>query len=190
MEKEKREIILQSAQKLFAKYGLKKATVNDIASEAKIGKSTIYYYFKSKWDIFMGVVDYEWSIFRNVMKEAVFQEGSPDKKLRAFALVRIIRIRELENLYRVTKNVVTELFPGLRKVKESFLREELEIVKEILDEGVKKGVFKIKKIELVAAAMISSLKGLECPWVAEGKTLGAEKRVEALLSILFDGIAA
>ena len=188
MKEDKKEIILQIARKLFTRYGLKKTSVDDIASEAKIGKATIYYYFKSKQEIFKSVVDREWSIHKNAIREAISKEDSPERKLRAFILTRISRMHELVNLYRVTKDIVTELLPDLEKIRKSHFTEELNILKEILSEGVKKGIFKVKRIELTSLAMVSVLKGLEYPWVLEGKTLDIEKSVDALLHILFKGI--
>ncbi|MCK4322280.1 TetR/AcrR family transcriptional regulator [candidate division WOR-3 bacterium] len=188
MKEDKKEIILQIARKLFTRYGLKKTSVDDIASEAKIGKATIYYYFKSKQEIFKSVVDREWSIHKNAIREAISKEDSPERKLRAFILTRISRMHELVNLYRVTKDIVTELLPDLEKIRKSHFTEELNILNEILSEGVKTGIFKIKRIELTSLTMVSALKGLEYPWVLEGKTLNIEKSVDALLHILFKGI--
>jgi AcrR family transcriptional regulator len=188
MKEKKRELILQIARKLFARYGLKKTSVDDIATEARIGKATIYYYFKSKQEIFKDVVDSELTILKDAIREAISRENSPQGKLRAFILTRISRTHELVNLYRVTKDVVTELLPDLEKIRESHFREELNIIKEILSEGVRKGKFKVKRIELTSLAMVSVLKGLEYPWVLNGKTLNIEKSVDALLQILFTGI--
>jgi len=40
--------IIEAARRVFQKWGLKKSTMEDIAEEAGKGKSTLYYYFKSK----------------------------------------------------------------------------------------------------------------------------------------------
>ena len=188
MNKKKSEIILQMARKLFARYGLKKTSMDDIAAEAKIGKATIYYYFKSKQEIFKTVVDREWTILINAIREAISKEISPQRKLRAFILIRISHMRELINLHRVTKDIVTELLPDLEKIRESHFKEEMNVIKRILSEGVRKGIFKVKKIEVTALAMISTLKGLEYPWVLGGKSLDIERSVDELLQILFKGI--
>ncbi len=188
MKEEKKEIILQIARKLFTRYGLKKTSVDDIATEAKIGKTTIYYYFKSKQEIFKTVVDRELAILKNAISEAISKEDSPQRKLRAFILTRISRTHELVNLHRVTKDAVTELLPDIEKIRELHFREEMNIIKKILSEGVKKGIFKAKRIGLTSLAMVSVLKGLEYPWVLHGKPLEIEKRVDTVLQILFKGI--
>jgi len=84
MKEKKREIILQNARGLFAHYGLKKTTVDDIAAEARIDKATIYYYFKSKHEIFKTAVEREWEILKDAISEAVSKQDSPQRKLRAF----------------------------------------------------------------------------------------------------------
>ena len=54
-----KEIILKTSQKLFARFGLRKTTVDEIAKLARIGKGTIYHYFKTKEQIFAEIIDKE-----------------------------------------------------------------------------------------------------------------------------------
>ena len=51
--------ILSTAKNLFAQHGLKKTTMEDIANAMGKGKSTLYYYFPGKIEIFEAVVDEE-----------------------------------------------------------------------------------------------------------------------------------
>ena len=48
----KKELIIEAAIKVFARDGLEKGKIADIAKEAGIGKGTVYEYFRSKNDIF------------------------------------------------------------------------------------------------------------------------------------------
>ncbi len=49
---EKRGRILDAAQRLFLQYGVKRTSIDDVASEAGIAKGTVYLYFESKGDLF------------------------------------------------------------------------------------------------------------------------------------------
>jgi len=53
---EKKERILKSAEKLFARFGFRKTTMNEIARDVRMGKSTLYYYFKSKENVLEAVI--------------------------------------------------------------------------------------------------------------------------------------
>ena len=51
-----RENILKIAREIFSKYGFKKTTLDDIANAVRKGKSSLYYYFESKEDLFQAVI--------------------------------------------------------------------------------------------------------------------------------------
>jgi AcrR family transcriptional regulator len=56
-EKEQRkEEILNAAQKVFFESGLMVATMDDIAEAAELSKGTLYLYYKSKEDLYLGVM--------------------------------------------------------------------------------------------------------------------------------------
>ncbi|MCK4799032.1 MAG: TetR/AcrR family transcriptional regulator, partial [Spirochaetes bacterium] len=51
VSKRKREEIIRKAEPIFAKYGFKKSTMDNIAENINLKKSTLYYYFKNKEEI-------------------------------------------------------------------------------------------------------------------------------------------
>lgn len=56
---EKRIQIIKAADKRFAKHGLNKTTLDEIARDLRIGKATLYHYFKSKEDLFYQTISWE-----------------------------------------------------------------------------------------------------------------------------------
>ncbi len=58
MPSEKRERLLTIAAQEFAAHGFEAASFNRILEEAQIGKSSAYYYFEDKADLFCTVVNY------------------------------------------------------------------------------------------------------------------------------------
>ncbi|HSL90001.1 MAG TPA: TetR/AcrR family transcriptional regulator [Ignavibacteriaceae bacterium] len=59
MANEKRIQIIKAADKRFAKHGLNKTTLDEIARDLRIGKATLYHYFKSKEDLFYQTISWE-----------------------------------------------------------------------------------------------------------------------------------
>jgi AcrR family transcriptional regulator len=59
MKEEKRELkvtsIIRAAEKVFEKYGFRNAKMEDIASEARITKVTLYSYFQSKENLYLAI---------------------------------------------------------------------------------------------------------------------------------------
>src|SRR5947207_4830480 len=52
-----RDSILSAANRLLARYGYRKMTVEDVASEAGIGKGTVYLHFPSKEEVVLSTID-------------------------------------------------------------------------------------------------------------------------------------
>ncbi len=52
---QRRNEILEAAEKVFFSRGIEKATMDDVAEEAELSKGTLYLYFKSKEDLHMSV---------------------------------------------------------------------------------------------------------------------------------------
>ncbi|MBS4033199.1 MAG: TetR/AcrR family transcriptional regulator [Ignavibacterium sp.] len=59
MANEKRIQIIKAADKRFAKHGLNKTSLDEIARDLRIGKATLYHYFKSKDDLFYQTIAWE-----------------------------------------------------------------------------------------------------------------------------------
>jgi len=71
-EKEARRAeILDAAEKVFFGKGLAQATMDEIASEAELGKSTLYLYYKSKEDLYLAVMMRGSELMYNLFREAV-----------------------------------------------------------------------------------------------------------------------
>lgn len=187
-DKKKKSVIEKVAQDLFSKFGFFKTTVDEIAKAARIGKATIYHYFKGKEDIFKEVVEKESRILNAKIKEAVDQESTPEKKIRAFVLTRAKYLNELANIYSALKDDVLKKFDFIEKIREKDFKKEMKIIQKILKEGIEKNNFMIQDIELTSFAIISALKGLEYPWPPRISLPEVEKNIDKLLEVFFHGI--
>ena len=85
--KSKREIILASAWEVFAAYGFRRTSMQDIADKAGISRPALYLEFSNKSDIFRGLAK---SVFQQnlVEVEEIFQSNQPlhDKLLKALII--------------------------------------------------------------------------------------------------------
>ena len=188
MSTDKKNIIINVAQGLFAKYGLNKTTVDEIAKEAHMGKSSIYHYFETKEDIFRVVMEQERALYKEKLMKALEAATTPQDKLRSYILTRMEHLKHMANYYSALRDEYLEHYSFIEEVRKDSLVEEINMIKNILREGVTKKTFSIKKIDLTAMAIITSLKGLEYPWAVKMQMPAMKRNIEALLEILFHGI--
>lgn len=58
LEIDKKNKIINAAYNVFAKFGYVKASINDIAIEANISKSSLFHYFETKENLYLYLYDY------------------------------------------------------------------------------------------------------------------------------------
>lgn len=180
--------IIEAARIIFAKFGFKKATVDDIARDAHKVKSTIYRYFKSKEEIFQAIVEKESEILKEEIKKSIAAQDKPKKKLRTYVITRMKILARLANFYSALKDEYLEHYAFIEKIREKYLKDEIKVIKKILKTGVEQDVFMIEDLELTASTIVVALKGLEYPWSTENDISKIEESIDSLLKILFLGI--
>ncbi|MFZ5979374.1 MAG: TetR/AcrR family transcriptional regulator [Candidatus Zixiibacteriota bacterium] len=185
---ETQQSILKAAQSLFAQLGLKKVTTDDIARKAHVSKTTIYKFFKNKKEIFDLVVQQEAeSIIRDI-KGAIEPETTVKAKLRAHLIIHISKIRDFVNLYRVTLDTWGEFWEYIARIRVWFLTEEIEIVRQVLAGGVKKGEIYVRDIKLSARILVISLTALEYQWAFKGDDVSLAEYIDTMLEMMVEGI--
>src|ERR1700760_1284909 len=86
--------ILDAAKKLFQAHGLYKVTMDDVAKAIGKGRSSLYYYYKSKDEIFDAVMLVEIREMLSAMTAAVEQANTAEEKLLGFCMAKLTVLRE------------------------------------------------------------------------------------------------
>jgi AcrR family transcriptional regulator len=183
-----RETILQIAQDIFSKFGYKKTTLDDIANAVRKGKSSLYYYFNSKEDLFQAVIIKEVEVLRQALEKVVFRSMDPEEKLREYILTKRSTFRQLANLYNALENDVTAM-DFIEEIKEKNAKDEIRMIKRILIEGVRRDKFQIDDLNLTAMGITTAMRGLEMPLSAGSHhEMDIEMSVDNFVRILCYGI--
>ena len=193
----KEEIIrnefLEAARLLFQQYGLQKTTMEYIARALGKGKSTLYYYYANKDEVFQAVVLKEIDEVSKAVHQKVIEAQTAKEKLTAYAANNINEIKGKTILYKL---VCGELKGNLTKkmfnLRGQFDAKEIEILKEILAFGVNSKEFssiKIEDINILAHLISSALRGIEVDMFIENKIPNLEDQIDHLLGILIRGLA-
>ena len=96
-------------------------------------------------------------------------------------------LKELQDLYPHRLEVID--IESDSEIRKKFDQEELRVVREILEEGMKDGTFQLSSSKIGAVAISAMMKGLELPLLlsSDHKTDRGEL-LEDLVRVLFYGI--
>ena len=186
-----RDMLVDVARQLFARKGVDDTTMNDIAQASGKGRRTLYTYFKSKNEIFLAVVESEMAQLHKVLMDVVNKELPADEKLITFIYTRLDAIKAVVFRNGTLRAVFFRDIWRVEKVRKNFDQREVEIIKGILDDGVREGVFSMPDTDITALVLHYALKGLEVPYIrgVMGDNISQRiKRRDNVMNLIFNGI--
>jgi len=186
----KKAAILEASGLLFAQYGLKKTTIDEIALKAAVSKATLYKYYRNKEEIFSAVCDCEADKLRHEIILAVEYEKTASSKLRAHLLTRTVNLKELARYYRLAPEIWNEYQFYINSVQKRIAVKEIQMLRDIITFGNSTGEFAVTQVDSIAHLMIISLKSLEYPWALDGYNITLPEYVVLMTNIIIDGIGA
>ena len=163
--------------------------MEEIAAASRKGKSSIYYYFQSKEEIFRAVVEREAKELKIQLERTIKKDDDPIDKLKTYILFRLHHVKTVEIFYAALNDEYLSNMDFILEIRRQFDLQERQVVKEILEEGMRKGTFQVVSSEIGAIAIATMMKGLELPLLLsdEHKT-DREFLLDDLIRVLFYGI--
>ena len=130
---ERRQVVLDTACRVFSHSSYRGATTAEIAREAGISEPILYRHFGSKRDLYLACLDEAWASFRAICEEAL--AGDPAKSLGAIADAYMIRGRKI----RVIDLWIQALNESEDKVIAGAVRKQIREVHDFFADVIRTG---------------------------------------------------
>jgi AcrR family transcriptional regulator len=187
-----RDEILDATDRLLARFGYKKMTIDDLAREVGIGKGTVYLHFSSKEEIALSHIDRIVERMKVRLKEISNADVSPDERLREMLLTRVLfRFDNVQHYTQSLNDLLADLRPRLLARRRRHFEGEAQIFAEVLKEGDKIKIFSVPDALKAAETLLLATNSL-LPYSLNTKELGErseiEERVRRLADLLLTGL--
>src|SRR5918992_67514 len=178
-KEEVKDAILDATDRLLARYGYRKMTVEDIASEAGIGKGTIYLHFSSKEEVVLSHVDRIVDHLKQQHLTVIARsEITAPERIRQMLLARVLfRFDSIQHYTQSLNDLLAALRPGLLARRALYFDAEAQIFAEVLRKGRAAGEFQFEDEHATAHAMLQATNGL-LPYSLSTTELGERQDVE------------
>jgi AcrR family transcriptional regulator len=187
-EVDKREQIKMAARELFFRFGFNKTSMNDIAAQCHLAKPTLYYYYKSKEEIFDEIVYDDAKALLDCIESKMPKGLQADEKLLYF----------FEQIYQAKKEFVKKLTdcpayllqyspagtPMVEKIRVMFLEKLIAL----LEEGKKSGLFEVEDVAITAEAIVLSREFSHMDWLVKGDEEKRDKIMKTIDLITIRGL--
>lgn len=173
-----REAILDAVDRRLARYGYRKMTVDELATDAGIGKGTIYLHFTSKEELVLSHVDRIVDRLLQRLEEAAAKEAPAAQRLRTMLVTRVMfRFDSVQHYTESLSDVLADIRPALLQRRTTHFRKEADVLARVLNDGRKSGELDVRHVPDVAQAMIEATNAL-LPYSLSPQELGDRRNVE------------
>jgi AcrR family transcriptional regulator len=171
------DLILDAADRLMARYGYRKMTMDDLAREVGIGKGTLYLHFRSKEEIALSRVD---RLVRRIvgrLREIAASDNAPADKIKEMLLLRVMfRLDAVQHYTESLSEVLRDIRPRLLDRHVQHFQSEAEVFAQVLREGQRAGLFRRLDPISTAHALLAATNSL-LPFSLSARELGKRREV-------------
>lgn len=192
---ETKNIIFDSALKVFEKKGYSSTTLEDIAKEAGISRGAIYWNFKNKQDLYVCLLkEYFNDNFYENLKYNDQSNKDPVAAIREYMysyfkiLINNEETRKYMEILRYKTEVKTDIGEVLKVEQEIDLKIKEELSK-LIRLGIEAGKIRNDISEnVISMSALSYLNGIEDSWLINPEAFALEAYLDNLIDIFIDGI--
>ncbi len=158
---EVRDSIIQAVDKLYRIYGYKKTSMEDIAIETRLSRSTIYLHFHSKEDIALSWAEQFTDRIFQELRAIADRESPPSLRLKELLHGRIMmRLRFAQPYNKSVDDILAAIRHDLAELKTKFQTIESSILARVLQEGKDCGEFYFQDANETALLLLLSTNAL------------------------------
>ena len=153
------QIILDAALKVFSRYGYKKSTLEDIASELGMTNTAMYAYAASKRELYERTVAYVMKRWQSGVERAVSAKTTAQEKMAALCESALFYLAQDVEFCALLKNdpSIFPMFPTVDPYEE-INRDSVRMIERILAFGQETGEFRAVDAPAVSEVLFSIYK--------------------------------
>jgi AcrR family transcriptional regulator len=184
--------ILDATERLLARFGYDKTTVDDIAQEAGVSKRTIYLHFAGKEAVALASIDRVVGRVTDRLRQIAAGGAPPADRVREMLVARIVgRFDSVRSYHQSLDDMFRSLRPAYLARRQKYFDAEAEVLAGVLDEGRRSREFAVADPLASAHDLLVATNGL-LPYSLSpaefGRRSGVAARAGRIAGLLLDGL--
>jgi len=180
---------MRAAVQVIAERGYFSARMADVAARAKVADGTLYLYFQGKEDLLASIFEDYANEFMLRAKADLENITDPRERLARVIerhLVSFERDRALAHVFQIELRHTRRF---LRRVAKGKVAEYLQLLQEVVSDGMRRGTFRTDiPAEVAARVVFGSIDESVTAWVLAERPGRLAAQAEPLLAMLLQGL--
>ena len=189
--KEKRQAqIINSALAIALEKGFENSRMDDIVDHSKLSKGTIYYYYKSKKDLYLSLVDFWFIEYSTGILSTLDKKESASDQLIALFTYFIYQYKKSPSTFELMiefwrmSRLDNDFNYKLQKIYTQFL----DYIAEIILTGIDNEESKDVDPEITALSILINIEGIKWFSIFENSNVEAHEYMETITKFILKGL--
>jgi AcrR family transcriptional regulator len=185
--------LLDAADRLLARHGFRRMTIEAVAAEAGVGKGSVYLHFESKQEIALTCIDRMADTIAERLQQLAGGRGEALLRLRAMLRLRVLdRFDYARRHARSIDEKLAVMREGLLARRSRHFAREAELLSRVVGDGVRIGALRPVRPKRVGRALVEATNAL-LPYSLSVRELGRRgalvRRLDDVVALLLSGLA-
>lgn len=192
VSEERTDQILDGASEVFVEKGFQKARMDDIAEKSGLSKGALYWYFKSKDEIVIGIFERLFSREAQDLESLIEIKETASNRLLRYTERVIKDVNQLLHFAPIAYEFLSLAFRNkyFQNAFKHYLKKHLDILVPLIKQGIASGEFQDIDPKEAAIAIGAIFEGTLALWVYDNNMVNPEHHIRAGIHLLIDGITA
>ncbi|MFQ6677146.1 MAG: TetR family transcriptional regulator [Fidelibacterota bacterium] len=191
LQNQRKEQILDAALKVLIQKGYEQSRMDDVVDVSKLSKGAIYWYYKSKKEMYLDLVNY-WVLHYSVTLNHIVEENAPPSRQLQDLFQYFIDQYEsdpqpffaLTEFWSMSQKDI-DFKNKLQKVYTNFL----ELIEGIIEQGVTSGEFKQLNVRMTALSIMVNIESINWFTLFDEHGVSVREYIGTITDFIQSGIA-
>lgn len=181
---------MDAALKVIISKGYENSRMDDIVDLSSMSKGAIYWYYKSKKEVYLNLVNY-WVIkYSTVINHIVEEDDSPAEQLKDVFEYFILQYEQDPSAFKALVEFwsLAGRDKDFQKKLDKVYSKFLEFLERIINKGVKSGEFKKLDVRITALSIMVNIEGIIWFTLFDAHGLSAREYINTITNFILSGL--
>ncbi len=186
----RKDQIMNAAQSVVVSKGYDQSRMDDIVEKAQLSKGAIYWYYKSKKEVYLSLVDYWFKEYSTGVLERLKKNKSASNQLKTLFEYFIKQFDKNPATFKILIEFwrMSGLDPDFNIKVQEIYSQFLEYIIEIIEEGIDTGEFKKVDPRITALSILINIEGIHWFTLFDKSGVEAHEYIDTISEFILNGL--
>tara|TARA_Y100001970_G_C14228595_1_gene857228 strand:+ start:276 stop:878 length:603 start_codon:yes stop_codon:yes gene_type:complete len=182
--------IMNAAQAVVVNKGYDQSRMDDIVDKAKLSKGAIYWYYKSKKEVYLSLIDYWFDEYSAGILKNLDKKDSASKQLKSLFEYFVDQFYKNPDTFKImvefwrTSGLDSDFNEKLQSIYSQFLEYIIDIIKD----GINNGEFKKVNPRITALSILINIEGIHWFTLFDKSGVEAHEYINTISNFILNGL--